>query len=66
MIGKIKEYNSAKGFGFISHQDGNKDHFFHVSEIVEGYIPIVGDTVEYTEGSSKDGRLAAKGIRPVQ
>ncbi len=65
MLGSVKFYNEGKGFGFIVPQDGSKDLFFHVSECAEGYIPAEGDAVNFTEGSGKDGRPAAKAVSPA-
>jgi cold shock protein len=65
MLGSVKFYNVDKGFGFIVPQDGSKDLFFHVSECAEGYVPAEGDAVNFTEGSGKDGRPAAKAVSPA-
>ncbi|MCI5542876.1 MAG: cold shock domain-containing protein [Candidatus Onthovivens sp.] len=58
--GTVKNFNSVKGFGFITDEE-NKDYFFHFSSInMEGYKTIKPGakvTFEPTEGD--------KGLRAV-
>ena len=64
--GTVKWFNDAKGFGFITPQDGSKDLFAHFSEIQGGGFRSLseGQQVEYV---TKDGPrgLQASQIRPV-
>ena len=53
MKGKIKWYNSRKGYGFIERED-KKDIFVHRDSIPDGTVLNEGDQVEYeTEDSDK-------------
>ena len=54
--GTIKFFNSSKGFGFITCDNG-AELFFHVSEI-NGVEPRDGDKVEFEEGQGKKGPCA--------
>lgn len=57
--GKVKFFNSEKGFGFITCDDG-KDLFFHFSEIQGGGEPKDGDAVEFEVGEGRKGPCAVK------
>ena len=59
-IGTVKWFDSKKGFGFITPDDGNDDLFVHHSEIqVEGYASLDdGQKVNYEVGEGKKGPCA--------
>lgn len=63
MKGKVKMYNSARGFGFITGEDG-KDVYVHSSAIEGGAMLAVGDNVEYEVETGERG-LRAKGVKKV-
>lgn len=64
--GKVKWFNDAKGYGFISNDDGSKDVFAHFSAIAsEGFKTLAeGDAVEFDIENSDKGPKAAN-IRKV-
>ena len=59
MKGTVKWFNSEKGFGFITGEDGN-DLFLHFSEIQkEGYKSLdEGQEVSYEVGEGQKGPQA--------
>jgi CspA family cold shock protein len=63
MKGKVKMFNAARGFGFITGDDG-KDVYVHTSAIEGGAVLAVGDTVEYEVESGERGPRAVK-VRKV-
>jgi cold shock protein len=63
MNGKVKMFNSARGFGFITGEDG-KDVYVHSTAIQGGAELNVGDSVEY-EVESGDRGLRAKNVKKI-
>ena len=59
VIGKVKFFNEAKGFGFIEQENG-PDVFVHFSSIlVDGFKVLTdGQKVEFTVGQGQKGPQA--------
>jgi CspA family cold shock protein len=55
--GTVKFFNEAKGFGFIQEDGSNKEHFVHISGLIDEVRE--GDEVEF---DLQDGR---KGLNAV-
>lgn len=55
--GKVKFFNTEKGFGFITPDEGGDDLFVHISA-VEGDAPKENDTVQYEIGEGRKGPCA--------
>ena len=59
--GTVKWFNAAKGYGFITPEDGGKDLFVHHSEIKSGddYATLNdGQKVEFEVGQGQKGPCA--------
>jgi CspA family cold shock protein len=56
--GTVKFFNSAKGFGFITPEDGSKDVFVHATAIEQAGLPMLneGDRVTFTLEDDRKGR----------
>ena len=58
--GKIKWYNSKKGYGFIERDDGEKDVFLHASSVREAGLKFVSENqvIEFELQDSDKGPSA--------
>jgi len=64
MVGTVKWFNDAKGYGFIE-QSGGEDVFVHFSAIVaEGFRTLAeGDQVEFELRETDKGLQASNVVR---
>ncbi|NOQ24995.1 MAG: cold-shock protein [Bacteroidales bacterium] len=51
--GTVKFFNESKGFGFIKEDDSNKEHFVHVSGLIDEINE--DDQVEFELQEGKKG-----------
>ncbi|MCK5782230.1 MAG: cold-shock protein [Flavobacteriales bacterium] len=54
--GTVKFFNESKGFGFITEEGSNKEHFVHISGLVDEIRE--GDDVEFELKEGKKGMNA--------
>jgi CspA family cold shock protein len=56
--GTLKFYNAAKGFGFVTPEDGSKDVFIHATALERAGIHSLneGDKITFTLEDDKKGR----------
>jgi CspA family cold shock protein len=59
--GKVKFFNTQKGFGFIVPDNGGRELFVHANNIVGGVKSLrEGQKVEYVEGPGRKGPEATQ------
>ena len=64
--GKIKYYNTGKGFGFITAKETGEEFFFHYKSLM--YEPCnINDRVEFivAKSKTKPGKLEATEIEKI-
>ena len=56
--GTVKFFNQAKGYGFVSPEDGGKDVFVHVTAVQRAGIPELaeGQRISFEIQADKRGR----------
>ena len=62
--GTVKWFNSFKGFGFITPDEGGSDAFVHISAVERAGLPTLqeGQRVDYELQPGKSGKSSAENI----
>ena len=65
--GTVKWFNDAKGYGFITPDDGSEDLFAHFSAIQMGGFKTLkeGQKVSFEIGAGNNGKTRANNIQSV-
>ena len=64
-VGKVKFFNTQKGFGFIAPDDGSKDVFVHISAVERANLGTLreGQTVQFEAVvDRKTGKTSAENL----
>src|SRR5262249_30754938 len=63
--GRVKFFNTDRGYGFIASDDGGSDVFVHVHDVEAAGMKILeaGQLVAYEVGPARDGRSKAVNLR---
>jgi len=63
--GRVKFFNTDRGYGFIAPDDGGSDVFVHVHEVEAAGMKmlVAGQVVAYRLGPSRDGCSKAVDLR---
>ena len=66
--GTVKWFNSVKGYGFISPDDGTKDAFVHISAVERAGLSGLkeGQRVEYELQRGQNGKSSAENLKVVE
>lgn len=65
--GTVKFFNSTKGFGFITPDQGGQDAFVHVSAVEQAGLSGLaeGQKVSYDLQQGRDGKSSAANLQVV-
>ncbi len=65
--GTVKWFNNKKGYGFIVPESGEKDVFFHVTQLEKIGLRSVseGQRMNYEIYADRDGKPAAGNLRLI-
>ena len=64
ITGTVKFFNTTKGYGFISPENGEKDVFVHISAVQRSGLQGLyeGDKVTFELETGRDGKVLAANL----
>ncbi|NMA99054.1 MAG: cold-shock protein [Phyllobacteriaceae bacterium] len=64
ITGTVKFFNTTKGYGFISPENGEKDAFVHISAVQRSGLQGLyeGDKVTFELETGRDGKVSATNL----
>jgi CspA family cold shock protein len=64
ITGTVKFFNTTKGYGFISPDNGEKDAFVHISAVQRSGLDGLyeGDKVTFELETGRDGKVSASNL----
>lgn len=67
ITGTVKFFNSAKGYGFITPEDGSKDVFVHISAVERAGLATLAENQRLTfeVETGKNGKVAAVNLKAL-
>jgi len=67
ITGTVKFFNTTKGYGFISPDNGEKDAFVHISAVQRSGLQGLyeGDKVSFDLETGRDGKVSATNLTLV-
>ena len=65
--GTVKFFNTVKGFGFITPQDGSKDVFVHISAVERAGLPTLTEKqqVSFDLERGNNGKTSAVNLKAL-
>ena len=66
--GKVKWFNSEKGYGFIQSDDGSKDVFVHINALERAVLRTLNENLAVSYDLTTDrksGKLSAGRLRTI-
>jgi CspA family cold shock protein len=64
-IGNVKFFNTDKGYGFISNEDGSGDSFVHITAVERAGMATLNkdQRVSYERETGKNGKTSAVNLQ---
>ena len=66
-IGNVKFFNTDKGYGFISNEDGSGDSFVHITAVERAGMATLNkdQRVSYELETGRNGKVSAINLQPA-